>query len=540
MATESFRKVEEGMCPRQPQCRRREMIGLRPRTGYSYCSSTAVRVHGKAMHVHNQHEDEPFTTSTCGIATHSASQLHTKLAPAERPKRKLSRPGLLFRFGAVIALGFVAVNLGVIKLSGRESPTGASDSKSRVDQGRVCESKWHDAVRELLAGLEQRSVTEAALFRVPTEMGSRDSLTLFQVRGNRLYCVPVPGAAPDRMSIHRISALVGLLQGALQRFTVPDVAFWAHMSDHPQLKASPGEPPADAAGPLLSIAGMEGFHDIPAVPFFGIFQDKISKVEGRFFAARRKEVPRHADRWANKSDSIYFSGSPSSEHRLDLLARFKASADLAGMSDKVKEVRICQAKGPIEPVNAQLRAKGCPGFCTKRCPSHEQHARELSSAKFALDLPGTGPWSRRLSTILKSGTIPLVFNGTAPQFYSHALKEGRHFLSVGSGAADALAALQGGLTTHGNARLRRISAAAEDFGSRCLVRGPVLHFLALFLSELSTRLAFEPSVALQSAIRRFIPPYNAFEWERRLWVRRCYPPPDKRPDGGRLSTIGQT
>ncbi len=104
---------------------------------------------------------------------------------------------------------------------------------------------------------------------------------VLQVSRNRLYCLPVPGAAPDRISIHRISALVRLLQGALQRFDIPDVAFWAHMGDHPQLRAS-----AAQAGPLLSFAGAEGFLDIPAVPFFGVFQDKISAAEDQFFESR--------------------------------------------------------------------------------------------------------------------------------------------------------------------------------------------------------------------------------------------------------------
>lgn len=196
------------------------------------------------------------------------------------------------------------------------------------------------------------------------------------------------------------------------------------------------------------------------------------------------------------------------------------------MSEAVKDVRICEREGvqPLAPIDAQLREKGCSGFCTRTCPSPEEHARELASAKFALDLPGTGPWSRRLSMILKSGSVPLVLNGTSPQFYWHALREGEHFLLVGGdGAGDALAALSSGLSPAGNNRLRRIAESAEEFGSRCLIRGPVLRFLALFLYDLSTRLAFDTSVALRPRPRRLIPPFNAFEWERRLWVRRCYP-----------------
>ena len=91
------------------------------------------------------------------------------------------------------------------------------------------------------------------------------------------------GAPAEHVSIHRISSFVRQLQGTLATYgrTLPDVAFWVHMGDEPQIAEEQAEGPGHL--PLVGVVQGKGYHDLGALPFFGLF-DRITAGERRQFA----------------------------------------------------------------------------------------------------------------------------------------------------------------------------------------------------------------------------------------------------------------
>ena len=68
---------------------------------------------------------------------------------------------------------------------------------------------------------------------------------------------------------------------------------------------------------------------------------------------------------------------------------------------------------------------------------------------------------------------------------------------------------------------------ADMVGANCLQEESIQYFLAAFLRGLSKRLAFgvaELDHVPGLRARQPLPASNVFEWERRLWVKKCYGP----------------
>lgn len=140
---------------------------------------------------------QPLSRARCGS---KEPEQHTQklpgLPPAERAKRRLPRLGALVCCSTLVAVALVAANLGMIELDGGAASRARAGSNSGNGEDGLCEAKWREAVGGLLAGVAPRSLTDEALFRVPAEMGDKDSLTLFQVH------LHVPSHLAERLPGH--------------------------------------------------------------------------------------------------------------------------------------------------------------------------------------------------------------------------------------------------------------------------------------------------------------------------------------------------
>ena len=438
-----------------------------------------------------------------------------------RAARPVARATLLL--GALgVAAALVQALLTTVRAGGGHGGGYGQAAGAAGERQQECMATWDRTVEKMLAQIPAGSVSLRNYVDLPARVKFRDSLLLLKVQGGQLSCLDAPAHPAEHVSIHRISSFVRQLQGTLATYgrTLPDVALWVHMGDEPQI----AEERADGPGhlPLVGVVQGKGYHDLGALPFFGLF-DWITAGERRQFAKARRNGGSHRARWQRKDDGIFFHGAPSSGKRLEVIRDVITALRPRGMNLKVK---ICEKSQPqidhIDTVMSEGMKPPCEG-CTAWCIKPDEHAQRLVANKIVLDVPGNGPWSRRLSTLLTSGSVPLVYKGNMDQFYTVPLEAGRHFVQFDE--ADVHEVAQGLLDD--DARAQAIAEAAETFGANCLQEESIQYFLAAFLRGLSKRLAFgvaELDHVPGLRARQPLPASNVFEWERRLWVKKCYGP----------------
>ncbi|CAL6340132.1 unnamed protein product [Bathycoccus prasinos] len=121
----------------------------------------------------------------------------------------------------------------------------------------------------------------------------------------------------------------------------------------------------------------------------------------------------------------------------------------------------------------------------------EKFAYELLKHKYAINMPGAGNWSRRMSVLLQSGS--LVFQAESPgyQFYEFGLSPGSHFIpfdpEIGKLGAGNLIPRVEWATRHDDTA-KKIAFRGFSFVQYCLNEGSIDYFTRTLLRKYSALL----------------------------------------------------
>jgi len=363
----------------------------------------------------------------------------------------------------------------------------SSDCKSVEDtyDAESCKLFWDCTSKGLLRPVN-RSIFRESLGELDIEKIGHTPLWL-RIHSGKLYCVVHPGFVKKkyRVKIYRAAHYINRLNRVLsqRKFWIPSgTEWWTHYSD--LVKVAPD----NTSPPIFATSGAHGSADIAGIPFMS-FSDKKSQHENRAFQKLEKD-PTFYSNWAKKKKVAYFRGALSdcadavSKHAGDL--KFCARAKV-----------IYHAVNSQDPLlsgissSSEFRETGMSVDC-KRCRTlsitSEEFVTNLLTHRYVLDFAGAGSWSRRMSLLLRSGSLIFQSESRGYQFYEFALQPGVHYIpfdpEIGkSGSGTLLSRLR---WAQNNDRIaERIARRAQSFGSFCLAESSIDYFVSKLLTEYS-------------------------------------------------------
>ena len=231
--------------------------------------------------------------------------------------------------------------------------------------------------------------------------------------------------------------------------------------------------------------------DIKGIPAISLVScdPEVAKIGNRAFQ-QLEEDPTFYSNWTKKKKVAYFRGALSdcanavSKHAGDLrfCARAKVIHHAANSQDPL--LSGISSSTDFKETGLSVDCKWC------RTPSitGEKFISNLLTHRYVLDFAGAGNWSRRMSLLLRSGS--LIFQSESPgyQFYEFALQPGIHYIpfdpGIGeSGSGTLLSRLK---WAQKNDRIaEQIVRRAQSFGRVCLTESNIDYFVSKLLTEYS-------------------------------------------------------
>ena len=371
-----------------------------------------------------------------------------------------------------------------------------------------CQLYWKETISTLL---------ESVHSSIPRSLFSSFNLTRIghtplwlRISDNKLHCVRHPKFTRSnfRMKIYRALHYINRINRILQSRKIANNTEWlSHFSDSTKLLKSCQWPV-----PAFSISGNKDFYDIPGIPFMS-FSDKLSKLES--IAITTYNIDENFENlWSRKSNIAFFRGSLSDcnlhsnqSFGINSCARAKLVFE-AG----TKKNLILSGVSTTSDLHQEKFLKLFSGQKCHNCQSKSLNSasfvKELIRHKYVLSLPGAGNWSRRLGTLLQSGSTIFQAENPGFQFYEAALKPGVHYIpfdaEVGEiGLKNLLSRLD--WARMNDLLVKSIARRSETFGRNCLKESSIDFFVFEILSEYSKYLIGPtenlPTVDLSSCVQ---------------------------------------
>ncbi|CEL94061.1 unnamed protein product [Vitrella brassicaformis CCMP3155] len=230
--------------------------------------------------------------------------------------------------------------------------------------------------------------------------------------------------------------------------------------------------------------------DIPAIPYNSHNNDEEALTRqtlSSLLYGKGSSPDSWSHAWSRKRESVFFIGRNNDPFRLQVACEVNVLEPPLSrklyISDAGEEKRWrnnCTEKA------AQLqRELGCIArhICRPEPVSADEWQKELLQHKYALDLPGIGPWSARLRLLLLAGSV--IFQQTrsfeAAQFYDLLLKRNGvlHQFSTSKELVERVKWFR----QHDQVA-RRIALAGHTFAWHCLTREGIRQFLMTWLRRL--------------------------------------------------------
>jgi hypothetical protein len=285
-----------------------------------------------------------------------------------------------------------------------------------------------------------------------------------------------------RHYLNRINRILQTTQNS-----IPEGTEWfTHHSDHVKVQRN------TALFPVFANSGASGYSDIPGIPFMS-FSDQIFKAENEVFHTYHNNKIGFDEQWKAKRNEAFFLGalsdcSNTKEHHSGLIfycARAKVILEAA----VTKEALLGGVHTTSEIFkNGDL---GLYGFhnctdCYRRSLNVKDFVRELSSHKYLLNFPGAGNRSRRMSTLLRAGSLIFQAESSGYQFYEFGMKPGIHYISfdpeVGRpGAGNLISRIEWAVNNEGIAK--KIARRATTFGDNCLTEESIDYYTKTLLRQ---------------------------------------------------------
>ena len=283
---------------------------------------------------------------------------------------------------------------------------------------------------------------------------------------DKLYCVKSRSLQGKNLTLkvyrarHYVNRLNRIL-GEVGR--IPNMTeWWTHHADRAKVKI-------DAFPfPIFSVAGAPGRADIAGIPFMS-FSDSLSKSEDRFFGAYSKfQMP-----WKKRVSSAFFRGALSD---CGVAREFHSGKVEFCRRAKIVHEASRNNNSLLKNVHSttNFRTSGLNMSCVKcqrRSYSSEKFAENLLKHKYLLNLPGAGPWSRRMNLLLRSGGLIFQEESAGHQFFEVELKPGAHYIPFDSeigraGVGNLISRLEWAKKNDDIAE--SIATRSRSFGMQCL------------------------------------------------------------------------
>lgn len=223
------------------------------------------------------------------------------------------------------------------------------------------------------------------------------------------------------------------------------------------------------------------------------FTDAKSEKENAEYAEVKQSTKNFDERWAAKKSRAFFLGGLSDcanamkNHGSDpkwcgRAKMVKYGADLAesGETDLLSGIQIYDRDPSIPKL-----LNGCER-CVRPQLGGKAFVKELMDHKYVLNFDGAGNWSRRMSLLLRSGSVVVKAESPGYQFYEFGLEPGVHYVPFDPAV---------GKDDPGNLRPRlewlaefddvakELAQRAESFGDNCLSEHSINDFVYEILAE---------------------------------------------------------
>ena len=348
-----------------------------------------------------------------------------------------------------------------------------------------CKKFWDCTSKGLLQQMN-RSISRESLGELDIDEIGHTPLWL-KIHSGRLHCVIHPGFSKKkyRLKIYRAAHYINRLNRiqSQRKLQIPSgTEWWTHQSDWVKVALNSTLPP------IFATSGSHETADIAGIPFMS-FSDEKSQIENRAFQ-KLEEDPTFYSNWTKKKNVAYFRGALSdctnavSKHAGDpkFCARAKVIYHAVNSQDPL--LSGISSSTDFKETGLSVDCKWC------RTPSitGEKFISNLLTHRYMLDFAGAGNWSRRMSLLLRSGS--LIFQSESPgyQFYEFALQPGIHYIpfdpGIGeSGSGTLLSRLK---WAQKNDRIaEQIVRRAQSFGRVCLTESNIDYFVSKLLTEYS-------------------------------------------------------
>lgn len=349
-----------------------------------------------------------------------------------------------------------------------------------------CEMHWKCTIEDLLKfWLEKNgAIDRMRLSEINLEYVSHTPMWL-RIHEGKLYCVKHP-SLPQREHLrlkpyrarHYVNRLNRILKSNVEK--IPHgTEWWTHHSD---IIKNPLE---NDSVPIFGVAGSKEYAQIAGIPFMS-FSDAVSSREYEAF----RELQNFGQSWSKRSETAFFHGALSDCK--------SAKANFHGDSNYcVRAKLILEASRSKNPLLKNIKATSnfhsvglninC-SECSEDKLSGKEFVKRLLSHKYLLNLPGAGPWSRRMSVLLRAGGGIFQSESVGYQFYELKLVPGVHYIpfdpEIGRlGAGNLISRLK--WAKENDEIIRQIAARAKSFGNVCLSEQSIDYFVATLLTEYS-------------------------------------------------------